>query len=247
MYSRVACGRRLRPHALILSSVALVASIALAGAPAHAASINGATPSVRASQVLASLLSAHDAHAAPSARAPVLAFAPARTPITGERSTLPVLAQRGRWLLVLLPGRPNEHAGWIAEKGTVLRVTDWHIVVDTSRRQVDVYRSGKRVRTFEAVIGKPATPTPVGEFFIEESVALRPTDVGAPFALALSARSNVLQEFDGGPGQIAVHGVSNVGGVLGTAASHGCIRLSSVAMRWLAGRVGPGVPVTVDP
>ena len=37
----------------------------------------------------------------------------------------------------------------------------------------------------------------------------------------------------------------NVGGVLGTAASHGCVRLSNAAMRWLVIRIGPGVPVTI--
>jgi lipoprotein-anchoring transpeptidase ErfK/SrfK len=44
--------------------------------------------------------------------------------------------------------------------------------------------------------------------------------------LATSARSNVLQEFDGGPGQIALHGTDHLSGALGTAASHGCIRMA---------------------
>lgn len=70
-------------------------------------------------------------------------------------------------------------------------------------------------------------------------------DVGAPYALALSARSEVLQEFAGGPGQIAIHGTNNVGGVLGSAASHGCVRLDTKAISWLAARIGPGVPVTI--
>jgi lipoprotein-anchoring transpeptidase ErfK/SrfK len=115
----------------------------------------------------------------------------------------------------------------------------------TSARRVLVYRRGILVHVFRAIVGKPSTPTPDGRFFVEEAVALRPTDVGAPFALALSARSNVLQEFDGGPGQIALHGLTNVGGSLGTAVSHGCIRLSGQAMRWLVTRIGPGVPVTI--
>jgi lipoprotein-anchoring transpeptidase ErfK/SrfK len=146
----------------------------------------------------------------------------------------------------MLPGRPNGHEGWILNVSTIRAVTDWHIVVDTSRRTLALYRSGKRMRVLEAVVGKPSTPTPTGEFFIEESIALRPSDVGAPFALALSARSNVLQEFDGGPGQIALHGLRNVGGVPGTAVSHGCVRLDDTAMRWLVARVGPGVPVTIS-
>jgi lipoprotein-anchoring transpeptidase ErfK/SrfK len=80
---------------------------------------------------------------------------------------------------------------------------------------------------------------------VEEDVRLNGLDVGGPYALALSARSNVLQEFDGGPGQIALHGLDNIGGILGSAASHGCVRLSDGAMGWLVRYVGPGVPVTI--
>jgi lipoprotein-anchoring transpeptidase ErfK/SrfK len=72
-----------------------------------------------------------------------------------------------------------------------------------------------------------------------------PGAAGGPFALALSARSNVLQEFDGGPGQIAIHGVENLGGTLGTAASHGCVRVSNRTSRWLAARISPGVRVRI--
>ena len=133
----------------------------------------------------------------------------------------------------------------MSRSATIRSVTEWHIVVDLSRRRVTVYRAGHRVRVFKAVVGKPSTPTPQGEFFVEESIALRAGDVGAPFALALSARSNVLQEFDGGPGQIALHGLANIGGVLGSAGSHGCVRLDNGTMRWLVARVGPGVPVTI--
>ncbi len=191
------------------------------------------------------LLRGHTVRARPAIHSTPLDIVPAATPITGEQTTLPVLARRGRWLEVRLPGRPNGHTGWILAGKTVRSVTAWHIVVDTSRRTVTVFRAGRPVRTFDAVVGKPSTPTPTGNFFVEESVALRPSDVGAPYALALSARSNVLQEFDGGPGQIALHGLENVGGVPGTAVSHGCVRLDTEAMRWLVARVGPGVPVTI--
>ncbi len=76
-------------------------------------------------------------------------------------------------------------------------------------------------------------------------MALTTRYVGGPYALALSARSYVLQEFAGGPGQIAVHGVWNVGGTMGTAASHGCVRLDTAAITWIGQRIGPGVPVTI--
>lgn len=142
-------------------------------------------------------------------------------------------------------GRPNGLTGWITKRATASAATSWHVVVTISERQVLAYRDGRLVRVFKAIVGKPSTPTPRGEFFVEEVVQLPAGGAGAPFALALSSRSDVFQEFAGGPGQTALHGLANIGGVLGTAVSHGCVRLDTVAIRWLAERIGNGVPVTV--
>jgi lipoprotein-anchoring transpeptidase ErfK/SrfK len=238
--SGITSGRRRRPLALLLVSLALVAVTSTG-----AASSTGGAAAEKPTQEIVALLLPHEARSQPAARSNPLGLVPATTPITGERTVLPVLARDGQWLKVRLPGRPNGHTGWISRVGTARSVTDWHIVVELSRRQVTVYRAGRSVRVFKAIVGKPSTPTPTGQFFVEETIALRATDVGAPFALALSARSNVLQEFDGGPGQVALHGLTNIGGTLGTAASHGCIRLSNEATRWLVARIGPGVPITI--
>ena len=179
---------------------------------------------------------------------PVLTLSDKR-PITGEQTTLPVIGQTsgdgGGWLDVLLPGRPDGHSGWISARGTTETTTPWQITVQLSTRDVKVFDDAHLIREFKAVVGKPSTPTPVGRFFVEETVKLGATYPGAPYALALSARSNVLPEFDGGPGQVAIHGVSNIGGIPGTAVSHGCVRLSTSAITWLAARIGPGTPVTI--
>jgi lipoprotein-anchoring transpeptidase ErfK/SrfK len=229
------------------STVLALAALACATAgSATAATRTAKAPTaIAATQDLVTLLAPSEAHAAPAATSKALVLVPARTPITNERTTLPVLGTYGAWLLVRLPGRPNGHTGWIRDHDTKGSVTAWHIVVDAGARKVTIYHAGKSVRVVEAVVGKPSTPTPPGDYFVEESISLGPTAVGAPFALALSARSNVLQDFEGGPGQIALHGLENVGGVPGTAVSHGCVRLPNAMMRWLAGRIGPGVPVTI--
>ena len=221
-------------------------TLVLALALFSAASTASARPAaVQPTQKLAALLSTHEAFSKPSRSSTPLRLVQARRPLTGERTVLPVLGETKNWLRVRLPGRPNGSSGWIVRRGTLASTTGWHIVVDTTTRRVIVYRSGRVVRTVEAVVGKPSTPTPRGQFFVEEAIQLRATDVGAPFALALSARSDVLQEFDGGPGQIALHGLDNVGGIPGTAVSHGCVRLANAMMRWLVARIGPGIPVTV--
>jgi lipoprotein-anchoring transpeptidase ErfK/SrfK len=205
---------------------------------------------VQARQQLAVLLTAHGAHRAPAAGSPLLSPVAANRPITSERTTLPVVGHATGpdgvpWLEVMLPGRPDGSTGWIAQQGTRALTTGWRILVDLAARRVRVYSEGRTVKTFQAVVGKPSTPTPTGRFFVEETVQMNPGQAGGPFALALSARSNVLQEFEGGPGQIGIHGRDDLGGTLGQDESHGCIRLATPSIDWLAARIGPGTPVTI--
>lgn len=228
--------------------VAAVVAAAIATMPAAAPA--AAPPTVRASQDLATLSTAHAVRAAPRTGAAVRSVVAASRPITGSATVLPVTARRTsgdgrRWLRVRLPGRPNSSQGWIVQGGTVRATTAWHIVVRTSARRVFAYRGGRLVRSFAAIVGKPSTPSPRGRFFVEESIDMPAGAAGGPYALATSARSNVLQEFAGGPGQIGIHGVENLGGTPGTAVSHGCVRLPNASINWLALRIRPGVPVTI--
>lgn len=204
-----------------------------------------------ASRQLAVLLSDHRVHRSPRAGSPATGLLAAKRPITGEATTVPVLGRSReasgiRWLRVMLPGRPNGSTGWIAQQGTRARVTGWSILVNLARRRVQVYRHGKLSRSFRAVVGKPTTPTPTGRFFVEETFRMVASEPGGPIALALSARSNTLQEFEGGPGQIALHGRDGLGGTLGAAESHGCVRLDTASIEWLGEHIIPGTPIRID-
>jgi lipoprotein-anchoring transpeptidase ErfK/SrfK len=203
-------------------------------------------PPVPVSQPLVAVQQGHVARTRPDRRARRIEYVAPRTPLTGVRTVLPALGHdRSRtWIRVRLPGRPNGHAGWIRAAHTRRTSTPWRISLDLSKRRVTVYHGGQVERRFGAVVGTSATPTPRGRFFVEEGLAIR-GQVGGPYALATSARSNVLQEFGGGPGQIALHGTSGLAGALGSAASHGCIRLSTATIAWLARRVGAGIPLTI--
>jgi lipoprotein-anchoring transpeptidase ErfK/SrfK len=213
-----------------------------------------ASPRVAAAQQVVAMLASHAVRGEPRGGGRLVATVAARRPITGARTVLPVLAQTvdrgGRfWLRVRLPGRTLKSrppaAGWISASQTSLSTTPWHIVVDLGARRVAVYSGGQRLRSFRAIVGRRATPTPRGEYFVEEDVRVPANQAGAPFALALSARSHVLQEFEGGPGQIALHGLANIGGQLGSAVSHGCVRLTSGDVTWLAEHIDAGVPVSI--
>ena len=228
-----------------------LASLSLASALAAGAGGAPATAAVPRSHELAVARAGQTAMSRPSDTSRPVAWVNPRRPITEGATVLPVLGHSvsrdgRRWLRVRLPGRPNNTTGWIRAARTTRALTRWHLVVDLSERRLTVYAGGVAVRAFPAIVGAAATPTPRGDAFVEETVSLRPRDAGAPYALALSSRSYVLQEFAGGPGQIAIHGVRNIGGVLGTAASHGCVRLATDAVTWLGERIGPGVPVTVS-
>lgn len=237
-------GLRRGVAALALGLVAGAASGALV-APAQAAGTR-----VPATQALVVLLQDRVARSAPDPHARRIKTVGARRPLTRVRTVLPVLgvaagSDGAAWLKVRLPGRPNGHTGWIAAKRLRIQTTEWHIVIKLAARQVVVYRDGRVERRFRAAVGTRSTPTPRGRFFIEEALAISPADSGGPFALATSARSSVLQEFNGGPGQIALHGTDRLPGALGSAVSHGCIRLSTRAVTWLARRIGGGVPLTI--
>ena len=207
-------------------------------------------------QLVAALLTNQSVRAGPSAKAAVVADVSDRRPITGERTVLPVLSPTTptggqAWLRVMLPGRvlgqtAPPRTGWINASHTQLSITPWRIIVDLGARRVTVEHNGRPMRRYTAIVGKPSTPTPTGNYFVEENINLGPGGVGGPFALATSDRSDVFQSFDGGPGQIAIHGLDNLGGQLGTAESHGCIRLATSAITWLAARIGPGTPVTIE-
>jgi len=170
---------------------------------------------------------------------------PLYTPLSHQRVSLPVLRRRGHWLRVLLPGRPNGHAGWIDARKAKLWKTPWRVVVNTESRRLAVFKGRRIVDSFPVVVGKPSTPTPHGRFFVEEALILPARSLGWPYAYALSARSNVYQEFDGGPGQIAIHGTYGIGGTPGRAESHGCIRATTSTLLWMIRRFGTGTPVDI--
>lgn len=236
-------GRRGRRLIVLLLALALAAAVGSAPAAGSAR--------VPAVTQLAVLSSPHGVHKEPEAGSPQTVVLSPRTPIAGEPTTLPVTgsltaADGVRWLQVMLPGRPNSSTGWIAQAGTRRLLTEWELVVNLRARKVSIYRAGSLARAFRAVVGKLSTPTPTGQFFVQETVRLAAGEPGGPYALALSARSDALQEFEGGPGQIAIHGRDQLGGTLGEAESHGCVRVATASIDWLSTRIGPGTPVRIS-
>jgi hypothetical protein len=152
------------------------------------------------------------------------------------------------WLRVALPDRPNGSSGWIREDFVRLSTTSWRVTVNRAAHTVTVYRHGRKQRSFQAVIGKPETPTPGGLYAIYEKLP-QPDPKGflGPWALHLTAFSDVLLNYGGGPGRVAIHGRdgTSLADPLGSSASHGCVRVDDVNIIWMAHVIPLGTPVLV--
>ena len=156
------------------------------------------------------------------------------------------------WVQVRLPWRPNDASGWVDATQVILRPTTWRIVVSTAGRSLSVYRRGSLVRRLQVVVGQPSTPTPDGLFSIIGAWASPPNAFLGSWILPLTAHSDVLQQFDGGDGTVGIHGRGGASLLdpLGSASSHGCIRVDNSSIDWLVDSIGvgalPGIPVRVD-
>ncbi len=224
------------------------AGCALLTASGHAAPDAARDPETTIARLLLTTPARRD-HRASS---PLLATISAVRPLTRQQTALPVIAesrddQGARWLRVRLPGRPNGQTGWIRAASARLVSSPWRLVVIRARREALLLNDGKPVEEFSTVVGAPATPTPRGQFFVVEHVAQADGSPLGRWALATSAHSSVLQEFDGGPGQIALHGRRGPLAIdpLGTAASHGCIRFDNAVVARLARLLPNGTPVEI--
>lgn len=176
---------------------------------------------------------------------PIAPFAQGATTLLITRS---VVKDGVRWVEVLLPRRPNGSRGWVRADVLSLSTTPIRISIDISERRLTLLRAGRRVFSTQIAVGKPGTPTPTGRFFaIAELV--RTNTPGAflgPIVLPLTGYSETLNEFAGGDGRVAIHGTS-LPGLIGSAASNGCMRMRNGDVVRLASAARPGTPVSIRP
>jgi lipoprotein-anchoring transpeptidase ErfK/SrfK len=151
---------------------------------------------------------------------------------------------RASWYRVQLPLRPNGSTGWVRATAVAERTMHVRIVVDLSQRRVTLYRGARPLLVTTAAIGSPSTPTPTGRYFVNQKlVAPDPLGPFGPAALGISAFSPVLHDWaQGGP--IAIHG-TNESALLGSAVSHGCIRVANDVVERLWKLVPTGTPVLI--
>lgn len=190
---------------------------------------------------------------APEARAPSRAYQhPWHVNDDPAEPTVPLvfLVEEQRedgWIRVLLPERPNGTMGWARAADFNLTTTRYHITVELAAHRITVYDGESVVLQEPAAVGKPDTPTPPGRYYIR--VLLQSTSPGSvygPFAYGLSAHSDVLTSFNGGDGEVGIHG-NNDASVLGQSVSNGCVRMSNEGITRLTQLLPLGTPVEIVP
>lgn len=186
----------------------------------------------------------------PSLKARGAAHLWTNTGFSNRRAVYPVLEHRvlkngSEWLRVrTIRGRQNVNV-WIPRWATRRVWLHYRVLVDLSSRKAKVYRDGKLAKRFRVVVGAPGTPTPRGHFYVVDRMHLRDSWARGGWALATSAFSNVLTDFAGGSGEVAMHTRGSLSAPVGTAASHGCIRMSIPDVIALYDQVPLGTPIYV--
>ena len=109
-----------------------------------------------------------------------------------------------------------------------------YIVIDLSRRRLQLYQNGVLSHTYPVAVGKSQTPSPVGNWHIVNKKILSESGVFGSRWLGLNK-----------PGY-GIHG-TNQPSAIGTAVSHGCIRMYNADVAQLFRAVAIGTPVIIAP
>lgn len=163
----------------------------------------------------------------------------------GVPLTFVVIGEEGDRLQVELPERPNGSTGWIDRDAVAVSVHDFHITVDLAAFTITVFQGDEVILDAPVGVAADNTPTPGGTYYTTS--LLQPPDpnsVYGTYAYGLSAFSEVLESFSGGPGQLGIHG-TNDDASIGTEVSHGCIRMHNADIEQLVPVLPLGVPVTI--
>jgi lipoprotein-anchoring transpeptidase ErfK/SrfK len=147
---------------------------------------------------------------------------------------------------VQLPVRPNGSTGWVRMSDVSLARVSYHVLVELGRRRITVSNGALTVYQGAVAVGATATPTPTGHYYVRVLIrAPDPHTVYGPFAYGLSSHSDKLSTFNGGDGEIGIHGNDDAS-VLGRNVTHGCIRMDNAQITRLAQLLPLGTPVDVE-
>jgi len=127
------------------------------------------------------------------------------------------------------------------------------VTVSHDAKKVTVFDHGKAVKTYHVAVGDPKYPTPYGQFVVQ-SMQKDPTwnvpnsewagDLAGQTIPGGDPRNPLVARWIGFDGSVGFHGTKDLAS-LGTAASHGCVRMDPKDVKDLYTRLTVGTPVLV--
>lgn len=108
-----------------------------------------------------------------------------------------------------------------------------HLTINTIRRQLHHYSDNRLIKTYPVAVGKPATPTPPGQYRVINKI-IKPGGLLGTRWMGLNIPG----------GNYGIHGTNNPASI-GTAASLGCIRLHNHHVEELFSLIPIGTPVKI--
>jgi len=149
------------------------------------------------------------------------------------------------WVKVFLPVRPNGTTGWVRRDDVTMSYHQYRIEVRLDEFALEVFQRGKSIFETEVGVARDNAPTPGGRYYLTELIV--PLEADSPygsFAYGLSGFSETFESFNGGPGQLGIHGTNDPESI-GDAVSSGCVRLSNEDISHLADILPLGTPVEI--
>ena len=151
------------------------------------------------------------------------------------------------WAQVLLPMRPDGLRGWIRTNQVRIMSDPWRIDISVGAHLILIHRGAQLVYQGPVATGAPATPTPLGDYFIR--VLLHSTDRASPYgpyAYGFSAHSDALTTYNGNDAELGLHG-NDDRAALGTSVTLGAVRMDNSEITVLAAVLPLGTPVHIGP
>lgn len=136
------------------------------------------------------------------------------------------------WTKVYLPVRPNGTTGFVRAEDVDVSANRFRVEVELTGHRLRLFDGEEQVLEEDIGVGTQNTPTPGGVFYIRSLIASTDPVYGT-YAFGLSGFSEVHESFNGGPGDIGIHG-TNDPSTIGSDVSNGCIRLRDETVIHLA-------------
>ena len=153
-------------------------------------------------------------------------------------------ARGGLWIRARLPTR-TVRTGWLPRSALGgYEEVHTRLIVDRARLTLTLLRNGRAVFRAPVGIGRAATPTPAGDFYVRDRLKRYASPVYGPVAFGTSAQSATLTDWPAG-GYVGIHGTNQPELVPGRV-SHGCIRLRNADIRRLARLLPVGTPLEIQ-